>query len=195
MRGNLAAFERRAIDDTDRRAAAVAVTLLADDEGRPCFVLTRRAQSLREHSGQWAIPGGRLDPGESHVETALRELHEEVGLKLAPRAVLGLLDDYATRSGYVITPVVVWAEGRVELTADPSEVAHVYRIPVAELDHPDIPVLSQIPESDRPVLSIPLRGDFVHAPTAALLYQLVEVAFRGRDTRVAGYEQPVFAWR
>jgi 8-oxo-dGTP pyrophosphatase MutT (NUDIX family) len=195
VRANLAGFERRAIDVAHRRAAAVALTLLADDEGRPCFVLTRRAASLREHSGQWAIPGGRLDPGESQIDTALRELHEEVGLELAPPAVLGLLDDYATRSGYVITPVVVWAEGRVELTPDPSEVAHVYRIPVAELDHPDVPVLSRIPESDRPVLSIPLRGDFVHAPTAAVLYQLLEVAFRGRATRVAGYEQPVFAWR
>ena len=58
-----------------------------------------------------------------------------------------------------------------------------------------MPTLRPIPESDQPVLSVPFRGDFVHAPTAAIIYQLWEMAWRGRDVDVAHYEQPVFAWR
>jgi 8-oxo-dGTP pyrophosphatase MutT (NUDIX family) len=191
----LAAFERRALPLEGRRAAAVAVTLVGDEGGRPCWVLTRRASRLARHAGQWALPGGRLDPGEGAQEAALRELAEEVGLALAPSAVLGLLDDYATRSGYVITPVVVWGGAAPELRTDPREVAEVHRIPLAALLRPEVPRLRRIPESDRPVISIPLSVADVHAPTAAIVYQLREVVVRGEPTRVAHFEQPVFAWR
>jgi 8-oxo-dGTP pyrophosphatase MutT (NUDIX family) len=191
---NLETFERRAYPRSCLKAAAVAVTLLADAEGRPCFVLTRRAAKMRSHSRQWALPGGRLDQGETATQAALRELEEEVGLALGPERVLGLLDDYPTRSGYVITPVVLWARRDSELIANPAEVAEVYRIPLAELEQPDVPMLRHIPESPRPVISIPLMGTNVHAPTAAVLYQLREVALWGRKTRVAHFEQPVFAW-
>lgn len=192
---NLGGFPRRTLPLAGRRHAAVALALIDDDAGRPCFVLTRRARRLRRHAGQWALPGGRLDPGEDADDAARRELEEEVGLALAPAAILGRLDDYATRSGFVITPVVVWGGAGVSLHPDPREVAEVHRVPVAELHRPDVPQLRSIPESDRPVLSIPLVGTQIHAPTAALLYQLREVAFLGRPTRVAHYEQPVFAWR
>jgi 8-oxo-dGTP pyrophosphatase MutT (NUDIX family) len=194
-RERLADFERQAHPLEGRRPAAVAVTLVGDAEGRPCFVLTRRTVRLRRHSGQWALPGGRLDAGESAEAGALRELAEEVGLVLPPESVLGLLDDYPTRSGYVITPVVVWAGDPVELRADPHEVAEVHRVPLADLLHPDVPRLRRIPESDRPVISIPLALADVHAPTAAIVYQLREVVVRGEATRVAHFEQPVFAWR
>ena len=109
--------------------------------------------------------------------------------------MLGLLDDYPTRSGYVITPVVVWGPATVPLTANPREVASVHRIPLTDLEHPDVPELRAIPESDRPVISLPLAGTHIHAPTAAVLYQLREVAVAGRATRVAHFEQPVFAWK
>jgi 8-oxo-dGTP pyrophosphatase MutT (NUDIX family) len=194
-RERLTAFERQAHPLEGRRAAAVAVTLVADAEGRPCFVLTRRTTRLRRHSGQWALPGGRLDAGESAEAGALRELAEEVGLTLPPASVLGLLDDYPTRSGYVITPVVVWAGDPVELLPDPHEVAEIHRVPLADLLHRDVPRLRRIPESDRPVISIPLGMADVHAPTAAIVYQLREVVVRGEATRVAHFEQPVFAWR
>lgn len=192
---HLGAFERRGRTDGGLRPAAVAVVVLPDDAGRGCFVLTRRTSRLRSHAGQWALPGGRLDPGEGPVEAALRECREEVDLHLAPHDVLGLLDDYPTRSGFVITPVVVWADPHARMTPNAEEVARVYRVPLAELDHPEVPGLRTIPESDRPVITMPILDTHIHAPTAAILYQMREVLVHGRPTRVDHYEQPTWAWK
>ena len=131
-----------------------------------------------------------------HHEAALRELHEELGLRLGEDSVLGLLDDYVTRSGYVITPVVVWGGGDVDLAPDPAEVAHAYRIGLHELCRADSPRFTTIAESDRPLVELPLGGDLIYAPTAAMLVQFRWVGIEGRaDERVDGFEQPVFAWR
>ena len=173
----------------------MAVVLLPDDEGRACLLLTKRVPRLRDHGGQWALPGGRVDPGERPEAAALRELSEEVDLTLGEDTVLGLLDDYGTRSGFIITPVVVWSGGDVTLTANPAEVASIHRVPLAELDKPDVPRLISIPESDRPVLQLPLLGTLIHAPTAAVVFQAREVLVHGRATRVDHFEQPVWAWR
>jgi len=197
VEANLARFARHARPDPELKHAAVAATLVGDDAGNACFLITRRASGMRNHPGQWALPGGRVDPGETSEETALRELHEELGLLLGADAVLGLLDDFVTRSGYVITPVVCWGGEARALAPNPEEVAAVHVVPVVELDAPEIPQLRAIPESDRPVLSLPMPilGTSIHAPTAAVLYQFREVALHGRNTRVSHYEQPVFAWR
>ncbi|MCE2392814.1 MAG: CoA pyrophosphatase [Proteobacteria bacterium] len=194
---NLDGFERRSLELDGRRPAAVALTVLPDGRGRPCFAITRRSAHLDAHAGQWAIPGGRLDAGEDTASAARRELREEVGLRLDAGAVVGLLDDYPTRSGYVITPVVLWAGEGGELTPDPREVARAYRVPLAELDADGVPLLWSIPESDRPVLSIPFEtlDTVIHSPTAAILYQFREVALHGRAMRVEHFEQPIFAWR
>jgi 8-oxo-dGTP pyrophosphatase MutT (NUDIX family) len=85
---------------------------VAGTAGGAAVILTRRATAMRAHPGQWALPGGRLEPGESPLDGALRELHEELRLELAAEDVIGVLDDYPTRSGYVITPVVLWAGGQ-----------------------------------------------------------------------------------
>jgi len=195
VRTNLAGFTRQTIVPDGRKPAAVAVVLLADDEGRACFLLTRRTASLRTHARQWALPGGRIDSGETVEAAALRELREEVGVALEPTAVLGLLDDYGTRSGFIITPVVLWGGEHADLVPNPAEVAHVYRVPLAELDKPDVPRLIRIPESDRPVIQVPLLESLIHAPTAAVLYQVREVVIHGRPTRVAHFEQPTWAWK
>ena len=194
-RAHLARFARRAVAPDGRRPAGVAVVLLPDEEGRACLLLTKRTRGLRAHSGQWALPGGRLDPDETAEGAALRELGEEVGLALAEDAVLGLLDDYPTRSGFIITPVVVWGGAHVTLTPNPDEVASVHRVPLTELDKPEIPRLISIPESDRPVIQLPILGSLIHAPTAAVVFQAREVVVHGRDTRVDHFEQPVWAWQ
>ena len=194
-RANLGAFERRPAALEGRKAAAVALVLLPDDEGRGCFLLTKRAPTLRAHTGQWALPGGRMDAGETPEVAALRELDEELGLKLAGDKLLGFLDDYPTRSGFVITPVVFWADDPGALAPNPAEVARVHLVPLEALDAPDVPRFISIPESDRPVIQLPLLGSLIHAPTAAVIYQMREVVSHGRSTRVDHLEQPVWAWR
>jgi mutator protein MutT len=197
VRANLERFAplRRSLPLDGRKHAAVALALIRGDGGEPSFVLTRRAAKMRRHAGQWALPGGRLDAGETPERAALREMREEIGLALEESAVLGRLDDYPTRSGFVITPIIVWSGEHAELRPDPKEVAAVYRVPVADLARPGVPHLRRIPESERPVISIPLLDTHIHAPTAAILFQLREVALHGRATRVDHFEQPVFAWK
>ena len=194
-RANLSAFERLALPDDGRGRAAVGQVLLYDEEGRACFLITRRAATLRKHTGQWALPGGRLDAGETAERAVLRELQEEVGLVLDETTVLGALDDYGTRSGFIITPVVVWGGLVGELIPNPAEVAKIFRVPLEDLEGPDVPRLISIPESDRPVIQLPLLGTLIHAPTAAVVYQMREVVVHGRATRVNHFEQPVWAWR
>jgi 8-oxo-dGTP pyrophosphatase MutT (NUDIX family) len=195
IQSNLARFEHQSQPDPALHPAAVALVITANEANEACFLITRRSARLRHHANQFALPGGRLDGDETIIEAALRETHEEVGLSLTPSDVLGRLDDFATRSGFRMSPIVVWAEPGQTPKPNPDEVEHLYVVPLAELDKPEVPVLREIPESDRPVLSIPILDTLVHSPTAAILYQLREVAIAGRHTRVAHYEQPVFAWK
>lgn len=168
---------------------------MVDVSGGAAFFLCRRASRLRAHAAQWALPGGRLDPGETVVDAALRELDEEVGINLPDSAVLGLLDDYSTRSGYVITPVVIWGGGRLDPRPAPDEVVAVYRVGLHQLRRDDSPRFITIPESPRPVVQIPLGNDLIHAPTGAVLLQLRWLGLEGRHDPVDELEQPVFAWR
>jgi 8-oxo-dGTP pyrophosphatase MutT (NUDIX family) len=161
---------------------------------RPGRGLTRRAATLRSHAAQWALPGGRCDHGETQAQAALRELHEELGVGLGEGDVLGLLDDYPTRSGYLITPVVVWVSSSADFVPNPAEVASVHRVALADIERNDAFSFTTIPESTRRVIRFRHAGQHIHAPTAALIYQFAEV-LAGRDTRVAELEQPVFAWR
>ena len=214
---HLDAHGRIAHPDDGRPHAAVAIVLvdsvpgeapdLADPDDAPehgmealaggaAFLLSRRASRLSRHAGQWALPGGRIDEGEDVVTAALRELDEEVGLRLDESHVLGLLDDYPTRSGFVITPVVIWAGGPVRLAPHAGEVRGVYRIGLGELARDDSPRFVDIPESDKPVVQIPLGEFLLHAPTAAIMVQFRRVGLEGDvDARVIDLEQPVWAWK
>jgi 8-oxo-dGTP pyrophosphatase MutT (NUDIX family) len=177
-----------------RAAVAIALVEAGEGGGATALLLTMRAAGLRAHRGQWALPGGRCDAGETAIEAALRELREELGLQTGPDDVLGLLDDYPTRSGYLITPVVVWAEGCGAIAPNPDEVASVHRIALDDIERVDAFDFVAIPESDRRVIRFRHQGRFIHAPTAALIYQFREV-LEGRATRVVELEQPVFAWK
>ena len=197
MLANLEQFDRRPQAGDGLSPAAVAFVITQDQNANAAFIITRRSSRLQNHAGQWALPGGRRDPGETAIQTALRETEEEIGITLAPEQVLGLLDDYTTRSGFVITPVVIWAEADLVMKPNEDEVESVYLVPLQALELPDVPTLKKIPESDRLVISVPLPtlNTQINAPTAAILYQFREVAMRGLDTRVAHYDQAVFAWR
>ena len=206
---NLARHQIQNADSANNKHAAVAVTVVnrqidanvrgvsftAADADQAAIILTTRASNMRNHAGQWAFPGGRIDAGESAEQTALRELFEEVGLKVNPENILGRLDNYSTRSGFVITPIVVWGGYDVQLTANPDEVESIHRIPVSELLRSDSPILESIPESEHPVLKMPVGSHWIAAPTAAMAYQFKEVAILGKQTRVAHFVQPVFAWK
>lgn len=208
IRSNLEEFSIRTHEKDGVTQAAVAITIVdvsygAGINGLPDYketrkdaalILTRRASTLKDHAGQWAFPGGRMEPGEGPEDTALRELEEEVGLKLGRNNVIGRLDDFTTRSGFVITPMVVWGGRGVALTPDPVEVASIHRIPITEFMRGDAPLLDNIPGRVNPVLRMPVGDNWIAAPTAALIYQFREVAILGEETRVAHYEQPFFAW-
>ncbi|MEP7282111.1 MAG: CoA pyrophosphatase [Rubrivivax sp.] len=210
LQARLDAFERHAITLPGARHAAVVLAVVDEGHGadfdgmprhaipsdRPALLLTRRAESLRAHAGQWALPGGRIDEGESAGQAALRELGEEVGLWLPESALLGRLDDFATRSGYVITPLVVWAGAGSGLQANPAEVHSVHRIAFAELLRADAPILEPPHEvGGAPVLKMPVGDRWIAAPTAAFLYQFREVCLLDLSTRVVHFDQPRFAWR
>ncbi len=144
IQGNLSGFSVQGASDdqlSGNHHAAVALALVDEGHGadlpdlprhsdwstRASLLLTRRSMQLRKHAGQWALAGGRIDPGESAEQTALREMAEEVDLALDADSVLGRLDDFITRSGFVITPVVIWAGSAPVLTPNPQEVASIHR--------------------------------------------------------------------
>ncbi len=204
---NLAGFKKNILGGENIRSAAVAVTvvgyqgkgalpgLLSAPDDAASLILTRRSVRLKNHAGQWALPGGSIDLGESPQQTALRELGEEVGLHLTEEDVLGSLDDFITRSGFHITPVVIWGGDKVDLIPNEEEVASIHRIPCGEFLRPDAPILDYAVDGEHPILLMPAGDSCIATPTAAILYQFREVALLGNDTRVAHFEQPYFAWR
>jgi mutator protein MutT len=193
---NLHRFPRRESSTAGLTPAAVAFAIVGCADGEAAFVLTRRTSGLRNHKGQWALPGGRIESGETPVEAAVRELREEVGLEIDSGNLLGCLDDFETRSGFRITPLVVWGPERVALAPDPTEVEAAFLIPLRAL-HALEPRIVEGPDPERPLLTLPLEepATVVFAPTAALIYQMREVLLFGRETRVDRFGEPRFAWR
>jgi 8-oxo-dGTP pyrophosphatase MutT (NUDIX family) len=191
---NLATFARLAVDRADLRRAAVAI-LLSPREGALTYVLTRRAAGLRRGAGNYALPGGGLEPGEDVVAAAIRETAEELGVVVGRDDALGLLDDFVTLTGHVVTPVVLWSEAPLTLQPDPTEVAEAWLAPIADLDHPDAPMLEPHPDGGEPILRMYMQGRWINPPTAAWLYQFREVALHGREARVHAVGQPPWTAR
>lgn len=188
---NLTAFPRRAIAPDGLRLAAVAI-VVSPVKGAPTFLLTRRALTMRRNAGNYALPGGNIEPGEDVIDAARRETSEELGVFLNRDAALGQLDDFKTLGGHRVTPVVFWSDDEVTLVPDPVEVHVAWRIPLAELDHPKSPRRKAHPHGDDLILQMRLRGQWINAPTAAWLYQFREVALHGRATRLDDVGQPEF---
>ena len=115
-------------DASSYTAAAVLIGLVERPEGLS-VLLTRRADTLRSHTGQVALPGGRCDPGETPWATALREAEEEIGLDPSFVSLAGLSTPYRTGTGYHITPVVGFVTPGFTLTPSPAEVADIFEPP------------------------------------------------------------------
>jgi len=191
---HLEAFPRIAATPDGARRAAVAI-LVAPNRGEPAYALTRRALRMRRGAGQYALPGGKAEPGEDAVGAAIRETTEELGVVLPREAALGLLDDFVTLSGFVVTPVVLWSPAPLALRPDPVEVGAAWMVPLRELDHPRAPRWARRPGGGAPIPRMPARGRWINPPTAAWLYQFREVALHGRWTRVADVGQPAWTAR
>lgn len=191
---HLAAFERIEIDPTGRRRAAVAIVLAPGPKG-PTYLLTRRAMHLRRNAGNYALPGGGFDPGEDAIAAACRETQEEVGVDLPREAALGLLDDFLTLGGHVVTPVVLWSATPLSPVANPEEVHVVWQVPVSDLDHPRAPRREKHPDGGPPILRMYARGGWVNPPTAAFLWQFREVCLHGRAARTDQIGQPTWTAR
>jgi len=205
----LRAFDIVKATDANQKAAAVVLAvseagLGADLAGMPrhdtwsnqgALILTKRSRNLRRHAGQWALPGGKIDQGETAEQAALRELAEEVDLHLSEQRIIGRLDDVITMSGFVMTPIVVLAGQAREMTPNPDEVDRIHRIPFSELLRPDAPILTNTDESEHPELRMPVGESWIAAPTAAILYQFREVCLLDKKTRVANFGQPRFTWK
>ena len=198
MERNLSLFSRRALENDSLLPAAVAIVLVpCAATSEACVLLTLRPDTLKRHAGQYGLPGGRLDQGETASEAVIRELHEELRLKISRSDLLGALDDYPTRSGFRITPIVAWAKDIRAIRPDPSEIVQLFSIPLSEIDAAALSEPESLAGSDAPIVSmaLPTLGDSLYAPTGAIFYQFREVALQGRSTRVAHFAQPKFAHR
>jgi len=137
VRADLSLDPAHRSDDTVAwKPAAVLVGLIERDHGLQ-VLLTRRADTLRSHTGQVAFPGGRCDPGETPWQTALREAEEEIGLAPALVEPLGYLDLYLTFSGFRILPTVARVAPGYALDLNESEVSEAFEVPLAFLMGPE----------------------------------------------------------
>lgn len=192
-RGRLSRWRASELDRPDGvRHAAVAVALIERD-GALQLLLIKRVPRGR-NAGQWALPGGRVDPGETSAEAALRELCEETGVACRPADLLGRLDDISTGSGHVITPWVVACPPEAVLHPNPAEVHSLHLVPLRSLLAPGVPRWKDSPEGR--LLQMPLRHDMVvHAPTGAILWQFASVVLRDTPVRFTDVVEPDFVRR
>ncbi|GGU05410.1 NUDIX hydrolase [Actinomadura citrea] len=187
--GRLGSFEHTTVPDAPGLRRAGVVLCAVEHDGVPSLIVIKRAYRGR-NAGQWGLPGGGMEDGESPEQAALRELHEEIGLTAGPADVLGRLDDFPATSGFAITPVVVVLDDPGPLAPSPDEVHSVHHTSLRKLAADDTPVWVPQPGGGR-LLQMWLGPEWrVHAPTGAMLWQFREVVLLGRSARVADFAQP-----
>jgi 8-oxo-dGTP pyrophosphatase MutT (NUDIX family) len=190
----LSAFAHTAVGHAPGFRRAAVVVCVLERDGALHVVVIKRAYQGR-NAGQWGLPGGRLDDGETPVQAALRELDEEIGLRAGPGDVLGRLDDFPAASGFAITPIVVATSDPGTIRRNPAEVHSVHLVGLDRLAADD--AARWVPQlNGGRLLQLRLGDDMViHAPTGAMLWQFREVVLLGRETRVAEFLQPDWTHR
>ncbi len=192
---NVAAHERHVLEPTPGQRLAAVALLVSPLDGVLTYAITRRAMTMRRGAGNFALPGGHVDPGEDAIDAALRETWEELGVQLTRDDCLGLLDDFTTLGGQRVTPVVLWSAEALTLNPNPDEVHLAWLEPLTDLDHPEAPKREPHPDGGEDILRMFVRGHWINPPTAAFLYQFREVALHGRPARVHAVGQPTWTAR
>lgn len=193
LSANLRGFDVKTIEKDELKQAAVALIVAPGGIAGASILMTKRPAKMNRHAGQWALPGGRIDAGETAFEAVIRETDEEIGLDIGVGCLIGQLDDCVTRSGYVVRPFVFWAEDIGAMSLNPDEVAYIHHVPLSDFDRPDLIQLLPAGADGAPVLRLLLGEHRIHAPTGAFLLQFHEVGVHGRHTRVDHYGQPDWA--
>jgi len=162
-----------AVHLTEFRAAAVLVAVTERIE-QPGMLLLHRPSNMRAHPGQIAFPGGKIDPGETPEEAALREAWEELGLRESDVRVIGASDRYRTHSGYEITPVLAMVPPDIQITPNPTEVAQWFEAPVDFVLHPENQIERWVEwqGGTRPYYEIRWQDHNIWGVTAALIVNL-----------------------
>lgn len=159
------------------RPAAVLVPLVWHPRGLT-VLLTQRTDHLKNHAGQISFPGGHMEEGDASPEdTALRETEEEVGLPRAQIDIVGRLDQYLTRTGFSITPVVGMVRPPIEVSPDPVEVADVFEVPLRFLMDPanHVRASRMYKGQRREFYAMPYEDRYIWGATAGMLMNLYDL--------------------
>ncbi len=164
-------------DGSQRRRPAAVACILFDEADQAHVVLTRRSARMRSHTSQVAFPGGRIDPGETALEAALREVREEVGIPSSDVEIFGQLATTTTAVDVApITPFVGSVPSRPQLIASPAEVDRAFTVPLVELLHPEVyreEIWTLDGGGERSIEFFELYGDTVWGATSRMLSELL----------------------
>lgn len=172
----------------DRPLKPAAVLVLIVRKPVPTIVFTQRTAHLTDHAGQISFPGGRVEETDANAAaTALREAHEETGVDVSRIEVLGELPHYTTGTGYLIRPVVAWADEALTFQPDPSEVEEVFEVPAPFLLDPRNHRREQAMYKGRmrDYYAIPFERRYIWGATAGMLITFSRVIAQAEGVAAA----------